>query len=377
MSGLRGASADVADAARGRGDRDDAPVMVAIVGCGNIAGPYAASLMGYPETELIGVTDVDPERAASLAAKHGCRPYASYAELLADDAVDIVVNLSVHTAHYELTKAALLAGKHVYSEKPLALTSEQAHELVAVADAMGVRLACSPFTFLGDAQTTAWRAVDEGVLGTVRLAYAEVNWGRIESWHPAPQGFYEVGALFDVGVYPLTLLTALFGPARRVQAYGRVLKADRTTKRGEAFTITTPDFVTAAVELEAGVLVRLTTNFYVDQRLSQRGIELHGDLGSLHLSSWQEPNATVEVARFGEAYQPRGDHSAAQMRWGDGVLELAKAIRQGRASRVTGQHAAHVVDVLCAIRDSVADGAARDVTSTFDPPQRPAGQVAA
>src|SRR5690606_8676821 len=135
------------------------PVKVAIVGCGNIAGPYASPLTAYQETELIGVADIDPARAAALSAKHGCRAYADYTELLADDDVEIVVNLSVHTAHYDLTRAALMAGKHVYSEKPLALTSEQAHDLVALAEARGRRLACSPFTFLGDAQRTAWSEV--------------------------------------------------------------------------------------------------------------------------------------------------------------------------------------------------------------------------
>src|SRR5690606_38686142 len=99
----------------------------------------------------------------------------------------------------------------VYSEKPLALTAAQAQEHVQLAASRGLRLGCSPFTFLGAAQLAAWRAVEDGSLGTVRLAYAEVNWGRIESWHPAPQPFYEVGALFDVGVYPLTILTAFFG----------------------------------------------------------------------------------------------------------------------------------------------------------------------
>src|SRR5690606_26376771 len=270
-----------------------------------------------------------------------------------------------------VTRAALEAGKHVYSEKPLALTSEQAHELVRLAERRGLRLSCSPFTFLGEAQLAAWRVTEEGMLGRVRLAYAEVNWGRIESWHPAPQAFYEVGALFDVGVYPLTLLTAMFGPARHVQAYGRVLKPERTTKRGEAFTVTTPDFVTAAVELEAGVLVRLTTNFYVDQRASQQGVELHGDAGSLHLSSWQEPNATVRVARFGEEYALLGDHSAAQMRWGDGVRELARALRGDSPALVTGEHAAHVVDVLVAISESVQGGEPREVTSGFARPRRP------
>lgn len=347
------------------------PVRVAIVGCGNIAGPYAASLVTYPETLLVGVADLDLTRAAALAAHHGCLAYPDVPTLLSDPAVDVVVNLSVHTAHYAVTKAALEAGKHVYSEKPLALTSEQAHELVRLAERRGLRLSCSPFTFLGEAQLAAWRVTEEGMLGRVRLAYAEVNWGRIESWHPAPQAFYEVGALFDVGVYPLTLLTAMFGPARHVQAYGRVLKPERTTKRGEAFTVTTPDFVTAAVELEAGVLVRLTTNFYVDQRASQQGVELHGDAGSLHLSSWQEPNATVRVARFGEEYALLGDHSAAQMRWGDGVRELARALRGDRPALVTGEHAAHVVDVLVAISESVQGGEPREVTSGFARPRRP------
>src|SRR5690606_15447465 len=252
-----------------------ASLRVAILGCGNIAGPYAESLVLYPETDLVGVADIDPDRARALAEKSSCRAYADPAELLADDALDVVVNLSVHTAHYTLTKAALERGKHVYSEKPLALTSEQAHELVDVARANGVRLACSPFTFLGEAQQAAWRVIEEGSLGTVRLAYAESNWGRIETWHPAPQGFYEVGALFDVGVYPLTLLTAFFGPARSVHAYGRLLKPHRTTKSGAAFTFTTPDFVTAAIELESGVLVRLPTHFYGPQQDKRPGIGRH------------------------------------------------------------------------------------------------------
>ncbi len=198
-------------------------IRAAILGCGNIAGPYAKDLAKAPQIELLGVADLDTTRAEALAAEHGITAYASPAALLADDRVELVVNLTIHHAHYAVTKACLEAGKHVHSEKPLALTTAEAEALVQLAAEKGLRLGCSPFTWMGEAQQTAWKLIREGQLGTVRVAYAEVNWGRIEAWHPNPGPFYQVGALFDVGVYPLTIMTTIFGPARRVWSYGTLL----------------------------------------------------------------------------------------------------------------------------------------------------------
>jgi predicted dehydrogenase len=247
------------------------------------------------------------------------------------------------------------------------MTPREAQELLELARAQGVRLGCSPFTFLGEAQQAAWNVIREGRLGTVRLAYAEVNWGRIESWHPDPGPFYQVGALFDVGVYPLTMLTAMFGPAREVLAYGKVVYPDRLTKRGIPFSITTPDFVTALVELESGVLVRLTTNFYVSQKTKQAGIEFHGDTASLHLSSWQEPNATLELAPCGQPYELLASFPAAKMQWGFGVREMVQALQEGRPHRATGEQAAHVVEVLAAAATSAQEGCKVQVRSSFSP----------
>lgn len=345
------------------------PVKLAIVGCGNIAGPYADTVMRYPETELVGVSDVDMSKAEALAETHGCRVYPSFEAMLADDALELICNLTVHHAHYAVTKACLEAGKHVYSEKPLALTSEEAQDLVALAKRKNLRLGCSPFTFLGEAQQAAWRHIQAGHLGPVRVAYAEVNWGRIEAWHPAPGPFYEVGALFDVGVYPLTLLTALFGPARSVLSYGKLLYPERVTKEGKPFTIKTPDFVTSVIELEDGPLVRLTTDFYVHQKNTrQTGVEFHGDKGSLHLTSWQNPDAEVSFAPFGESYQPLELGEVNAMQWGRGVREMALALRQDRAHRATGEQAAHVVEILNAVVRSMQEGRAVPVKSSFRPP---------
>jgi predicted dehydrogenase len=347
------------------------PVGAAIVGTGNIAGPYAKNILGYPHVALRGVADLDIERAREFAAAHAIPAYDSLAALLADPSVELVVNLTTHHAHKAVTEQCLLAGKHVHSEKPLALTYAEARELVALAETRGLRLGCSPFTWMGEAQQTAWKVLREGRLGAVRLAYAEVNWGRIESWHPAPGPFYQVGALFDVGVYPLTLLTAIFGPARRVLGYGALLYPDRVTKHGEPFQIETPDFVTAVVELASGTVVRLTTNFYVGHHNKQKGIELHGDLGSLHLASWQNFDAAVEFAEFGKEYVPvayvKQPYKGTE--WGRAVADMADAIINERPHRATGEQAAHIVEILCAIDESIRRGAPVAVESSFAQPE--------
>jgi predicted dehydrogenase len=264
----------------------------------------------------------------------------------------------------------LQAGKHVYSEKPLATNYADARSVVELAQEKNLQLCCAPITYMGEAQQTAWKAIREGRLGPVRLAYAEVNWGRIEAWHPNPSPFYEVGALFDVGVYPLTLLTTIFGPARQVTAYGTVLHPDRVTGEGRAFHIETPDFVVAAIELASGTVVRLTTNFYVGHHTKQKGIEFHGDRGSLHLGCWQSFPASVEFAEFGGAYQPVPyvKEPYPGVEWVRGLVEMAEALAEGRPQRATGAQAAHVVEILCAIDTSRQEHRPVSVTSGFPPP---------
>ena len=348
----------------------DKKLGVAVIGCGNIADAYARDLAAYPQFDLIGMSDLEYQKARDLAEKYNCRAYNSTEELLADDAVELVVNLTIHHAHVEVVTQCLEAGKHVHSEKPLALTYEEARDLVELANQKGLRLGCSPFTYMGEAQQTAWKVINDGRLGTVRVAYAEVNWGRIESWHPNPGPFYEVGALFDVGVYPLTMLTAMFGPARKVSAYGRVLYPDRITQEGVPFHIDTPDFVVSAVELANGTLVRLTTNFYVGNHNKQHGIEFHGDLGSLHLPTWHDFSTTIEFAEYRGQYEsvPLVKAGYEGTEWGRAVLDMAEAIAEDRPHRATGEHAAHVVEILCAIAESVEEGQPVEVHSDFTPP---------
>ena len=237
------------------------PLNVAFVGCGNIAGHYATSLKTKPELVTIaGAYDIAPEASAAFAEARECGTYDTFDAVLADDSVDLVVNLTIQEAHYEVSRACLEAGKHVHSEKPLSITREEATALVSLADELGMRLSCAPFTWMGESQQTAWKTIRDGKLGEVRLVYAEMNWGRIESWHPSPANFYRpgVGPLPDVGVYPLSMMTAFFGPVRQVRAFADIMLPERAATDGSTFEVGAPDVVIAVLEFHSGVVARLT-----------------------------------------------------------------------------------------------------------------------
>jgi predicted dehydrogenase len=346
---------------------------IGIIGTGNIAGAYATDSLTHPQLRLVAATDLDRERARAFADEHGCRVHETVDDLLADPEIDIVVNLTVHHAHYEVSRRALEAGKHVYSEKPLALEPSEARHLLELAAGKGVRLGCSPATFLGEAQQTAAAALRSGRFGEIRAVYAEVNHGRIEVWHPAPVAFYDVGVMVDVGVYPLTLVTAMLGPARRVRAWSWELLPERRTLAGEPYRIGSPDLIVAGVELESGAVLRLTTSFYVGRPARQTSsIEFHGDLGSLSLGSFQAFDAAVEAGPFRGELEPvpfvREPYPGTA--WSRGVAEMAEAILEDRPHRATGEQAAHIVDILAAVAESRAhDGRSVAVSSTFPRPE--------
>ena len=353
-------------------DREVLTLTAAVVGCGNIAPRYVEALARHEDRlRLLGACDLDLPRAEALAASFAGKTYPSLADVLADDDVELVVNLTTHSEHAEITARSLAAGKHVYSEKPLALRVEEARELVELAGRNGVRLACAPGTFLGEAQQTAWKLIRDGRLGTVRAVYAEANWGRIESWHPRPQSICDVGPFMDVGVYPLTILTTIFGPATRVVGYGRGLLPERTTLDGMPFFPAAPDFLCAFVEFGDGCIARLTTTFYVDGRQSsQRGIEFHGDDGSLHLASFLEFDSALDLA------EPDGSRTPVPLLgtpfrgidWARGVVDLAEALAAGEPQRVTGAQAAHVVEILSAMTEAIEEGRRVEVRSKFVSP---------
>ena len=282
------------------------PLGIGIVGTGNIAGGYATDALTHPEIRLVAATDLDPDRAVAFAAAHGCRAHATLDDLLADDEVDIVINLTVHHAHYEVTKRALEAGPPCLQREAAGAPLERGPR----ARRPRGRSWPSPRAARrrrSSVRRSRPRPRSSGAVawGPVRAVYAEVNWGRIETWHPAPAPFFDVGVLVDVGVYPLTLVTTMLGPARSVRAWGWELKPERQTIDGTPFRIGSPDLIVTAIELDGGAVVRLTASFYVGRPAKATGsIEFHGDDASLALGNFQDFDATVEVGAYGQTYEP-------------------------------------------------------------------------
>lgn len=351
------------------------PLRVAVVGCGNIAGQYGEALMRCPEIKILGAQDLDPARAKDWAGKYGGQAYASLDAVLADPQVEAVVNLTIQQAHVEVVTKCLQAGKHVHSEKPLAPTYPEAKKLVDLATAKGLRLSCAPVTWLGEAQQTAWKLIREGRIGTPRVAYATVDWGRIETWHPNPAPFYAAGPVFDVAVYPISLLTAWFGPVKKVIAGGGLLLPDRVTKDGKPFRVATEDWTASVLEFASGLQARLTANFYVMNATQwQATLDFHGDAGSIN-TEWFAATAAVRHCVNGGSYRrvPPLRESAGNGRWyvdwAAGVVGLARGLRAQQPHPTTGAHAAHVVEIMEAVHRSLREGRAIHLTSDFHLPE--------
>lgn len=344
-------------------------VRIGILGCGNIAKTYAKDVARYPRISLAGFYDVDAERAAAYAAEHGGSAYPSLEAMLADPGIDLVVNLTTHIHHYPLSKRCLEAGKHVFSEKPLALSRTDAEDLQATAEARGLRLGAAPINHLGEAQQTFLKALQERDVGPVRLAYAEINHGCIEDWHPNPAPFYDVGVLWDVGVYPLTLLCNALGPIDEVRAWGTFVKRERETKDGRPFTLTTPDWGLATLRFAGGAHARLSANFYAAPAHNSHGIELHGDRGSVYVEHFQGFDSAVRYAPSRGAWQdlPLVRPGCPGSEYGRGIEDMVDAILENRPHRARADVAVHVVSVLEAIHTSIAaDGAPQTVDGSFE-----------
>ncbi|MBM4084986.1 MAG: Gfo/Idh/MocA family oxidoreductase, partial [Planctomycetes bacterium] len=277
------------------------PLGLGFIGCGRIAGPYAQNVVRHPDKlKIVGAYDLVPQAAREFADKFGGRAFDSLEALLACPDVEAAVNLTIHTAHAEVTRRALEAGKHVHSEKPLATNRAEAAALVELAEKKRLRLGCSPFVILGEAQQTLWKAVRDGMIGQPLEATGHIMHGRVEKRNPSADAFLGPGAgpTLDVGCYPLNVLTSIFGPVRRMRgASADILLPERTfgagPRQGQRFKVTVPDHATGLLEFASGLPGRLSASFTVGAA-TLPGIEVYGTEGSLSMSNSFLFNAEVK-----------------------------------------------------------------------------------
>jgi predicted dehydrogenase len=350
------------------------PVGVALIGAGVISTQYLKTLSGFPDVRLLGIGDLDAARAREAAAPHGIPVAGSVDEVLAVPEVELVVNLTIPSAHTAVARQALAAGKHVYGEKPLALDAEDGGKLLAEAAQAGLRVGSAPDTFLGAGLQSAVRAIRAGVIGEPLSATTAVTNAGPERWHHSPEFLFQAGAgpLFDLGPYYLTALTALFGsPVARVAATARRAREERVIgsgpRAGTGFPVEVPTDVTALLEFSGGQ--GASSRFSFDAPVKRTLIEITGTEAELRVP---DPNffdgrlLRRETGAQEWTELPVGGATAGR---GLGVLDLARALRSGAAARASGELGLHVLDTMCAIERSAADGEFVEVTTGCPAPE--------
>ena len=345
---------------------------VGLIGCGTISPQYLKNLPRYPGVEVAVCSDIDMDRARSRAEEFGVPRWCSVGELLADPDVELVINLTLPGTHAEVSLEAIAAGKHVYSEKPLAVAREDGESIMSEAGRRGVMVGCAPDTFLGGGIQTCRKLIHEGQIGRPIAATAfMLNHGH-EHWHPSPAFYYKKGAgpMFDMGPYYLTALITLLGPIRRVSGSHGSGFAQRTITSaplsGQTVEVEVPTHVAGVLDFQSGAIGTIVTSFDVWASRAPR-IEIYGTEGTLSVPDPNTFRGPVMVQRGREEWHeaplthPEGGR-------GLGVAEMAAALRAGRESRVDGAMANHVLDVMHAVHESSDDGRHVTLRTSCEPP---------
>jgi len=365
---------------------------IAIVGCGYVADLYMQSLPRYPELNLIGVFDLDESRAMQYSVYHAVPRYDSLAKLLEDERVTVVLNLTNPRSHFAVSDQCLRAGKHVYSDKPLAMDIVQARQLVALAASRGLWVSSAPCNLLGETAQTIWRALRERQLGDVRVAYAELDDGPVhlmpyKKWvsdsgarWPYKDEF-EVGCTLEHAAYYLTWLLAFFGPVRSMTALASIQVPEKIAD--VKLDAASPDFSVACMQFESGVSARLTCSILAPHNHQLRIVGDRGVLSTRDCWMYRSPVTIRRMMRirrrqfylpWERQYPLVGTDSrtiplrgAAQMDWCRGVVDLVDAIREGRKPRLAPDFCLHVTELALGMHNADRRSGAIPITTRFEP----------
>ncbi|HEX2852272.1 MAG TPA: Gfo/Idh/MocA family oxidoreductase [Opitutaceae bacterium] len=335
-------------------------IKVGIIGCGKICDQYFKGCRAYEVLEVVACADLDVARARAKALEYGVPRASSVAELLAAPDIDLVVNLTVPQAHAEVNEAALLAGKHVYAEKPFALNSHDGAKVLALARERGLLVGCAPDTFLGGGFQTARKALDDGLIGRPVAAFGFMLGHGPESWHPSPEFYYQRGGgpMFDMGPYYITALVNLLGPVARVCGSAQASFPERLITSqplaGKKVRVEVPTHYTGTMDFAGGAVATLTMSFDVWPGPVLPRIVVYGSDGTLDIPDPNMFDGSVRFFRPGvkEAETLSPAHSLLRGR-GTGVADMAYSIlRRDRPHRASGELAHHVVEVMEAFERS-------------------------
>ncbi len=352
-------------------------IKIGVIGCGFISGIYLKNLTQlFQNTEVVACADIVMANAEARANEFNIPKACTVEELLADPEVEIVLNLTIPAAHAEVSLAALKAGKHVYNEKPLAVNREDGKKVLAAAQEKGLFVGCAPDTFLGGGLQTCRKLIDDGWIGSPVAATAFMTCHGHESWHPAPEFYYQAGGgpMFDMGPYYLTALVSLLGPVRRVTGSARISFPQRTItsqpKSGQKIDVEVPTHVAGILDFENGAVASIITSFDVWNANLPR-IEIYGSEGSLMVPDPNTFGGPVSFRMHGQEEWKEIPlvYGYNENSRGLGVADMANAIVNGGKHRANGEVAYHVLDIMQGFHDASNEGRHYELKS---PCERPA-----
>lgn len=358
---------------------------IGIIGCGNISTAYMELSKMFKGIEVHACADMNMDNARQQAEAFNLRAN-TVDELLASDDIDMVVNLTIPAAHFAVSKQVLLAGKHVYSEKPFVLTLEEGRELADIASSKNLRVGSAPDTFLGGAHQLARHLVDNGDIGRITSGTCFVQSPGMEMWHPNPDFFFQKGGgpILDMGPYYISNLVQLLGPVKRVGSIASSANQYRTigseARKGEKIKVETPTTLHALLEFHCGASIMFGASWDVWHQ-SHNNMELYGTEGALYVPDPNFFGGEVRMTRKG-AYTngtPAWPHPFAQPNEvvkedaranyrTAGLADMAQAILEDRPHRCSLEFALHVVDVMTSILDSGEQGQFLELSTTCERP---------
>lgn len=350
------------------------PVKIAMIGVGAISGIYLDNISKtFSDIELIGVCDLVRERAEKAQQEYGVpKLYETMHDAFADPEVELVLNLTRPYEHFDVTQAALLAGKHVYSEKPLGATLEEGEKLFALAQEKGLLLGGAPDTFLGAGIQTCRELIDRGMIGEPIGAAAFMICHGHESWHPDPAFYYQFGGgpMMDMGPYYVTALVNLLGGVRGVTGVTKSAFSERLITsephRGETVKVEVPTYVTGTLDFESGATGTIFTTFdvYYD---TQARFEIYGTQGTLVVPDPNTFGGPIRLLRpeDGEYREMPLLFDYKENSRGLGLADMARALRTGREARADVQQTLHVLEILTAFEKSSKQKAYLPIESKY------------
>lgn len=378
-------------------------VKIGIIGCGVISNTYISNIQTmFTWLDIQACADLDRDKAVSTAKKYGIPKGCSTEELLNDPEIEIVINLTIPAAHTEVNKQILMAGKHLYCEKPFALSLQEAEEVISLAKSKGLMIGAAPETFLGAGLQTCRKVIDDGWIGTPISATANMISYGIETWHTSPEFFYKKGAgpMLDMGPYYITALVSLLGPIKRTACFANIGRKTRKIYskplRGKTISVEAPTTYTGIMEFENGVNANINMSFDIWMSNLPK-LEIYGTEGTLILPDPNYFGGKIKIFRkervldalklYGGEDKPQIDicediqeipqiyQQPMDYIRGLGVLDMAYALVNRRKHRTNEDLILHVTEALLSFDQAAKTGSVYNMKTTCERPvPLPAGK---